>query len=101
MLVQGKLDIKKSRSLLILGGLTYPLYLIHSRAGKLIIDQYKQHVSEEMLVILIIFLMLAVSFLIHIYLERRLSTPLKSFLLKNASKFHIVGRGIQPTIGKE
>ena len=62
MLVQGKLDIKKSRSLLILGGLTYPLYLIHSRAGKLIIDQYKQHVSEEMLVILIIFLMLAVYF---------------------------------------
>jgi len=87
MLALGKLIIKKSNIMYILGGLTYPLYLIHSKAGKTIIDQYKPYLAEEILVILVIVIMLAASFLIHFYLERRFSTPLKSFLLKNASKF--------------
>ena len=33
LLVAGKLNFRKSSTLMILGGLTYPLYLIHNRAG--------------------------------------------------------------------
>lgn len=87
MLVRGKLNIKSSNLLVILGGLTYPLYLIHSKAGKIIIDHYKQYFAEEVLVVIVILLMLITSFLMHFYLERRLSTPLKLFLLNNVSKF--------------
>ncbi len=81
LLIQGKLNLKKSSSLITLGGITYPLYLIHSRVGKTVIDTYKGYLSEQLLVLLTILFMVLVSLIIHLYFERRISTPLKSFLL--------------------
>ena len=81
LLVLGKIKAQKNKLFLILGGMTYPLYLIHGVAGKAIIDKYKIHLNESILVLLTIIAMLTISFGIHYYFERKIATRLKKYLL--------------------
>ena len=85
LLCTGHLALQKRNVYLTLGALTYPLYLIHSKAGKTIIDHYSDQVPEQAMVILVILLMLFVSWLINVLVERPLATPLKNYLLRMVS----------------
>lgn len=87
-LVTGKITIKKRNSYLLLGGLTYPLYLIHNMAGKTIIDNQLKNIPEEIAVIITAILVLLFSLVIHLFIEKKLATPLKNNLLKIANKFN-------------
>jgi len=78
----GKIDLKNRNLFVTLGALTYPLYLVHSNAGKALIDYYSLFVSEEFVIVLVIFLMLIVAWVIHLLIEKPLSTPLKNYLLR-------------------
>ncbi|EIK46724.1 Lct55 [Cellvibrio sp. BR] len=53
----------------ILGGLTYPLYLLHNHAGKLLIDRLKPLLSESIAIFFTTLLMLALSYLIYRFIE--------------------------------
>ena len=86
LLILGKLNFNRRPSLIIMGGLTYPLYLIHSRVGKTLINYYEEYLPEEILVVLVILLMMLISLVIHLYFEKKLSTPLKLFLLTRLSR---------------
>jgi peptidoglycan/LPS O-acetylase OafA/YrhL len=81
ILVRGKIELSKRNFYLTLGGLTYPLYLIHNIAGKTIMDNYHGSLSKEVLVSITIVLMLLFSWLIYIGIEKRVATPMKSILL--------------------
>lgn len=81
LMIAGKLSIKGSTTILALGGMTYPLYLIHNRAGKAAIDSLMTELPETWAVALVMLLVLAISLVIHKYLEQRIATPLKQFLL--------------------
>ncbi len=81
LLARGRLNIPRSPTLLLLGALTYPIYLIHNRAGKALIDWGSQWVAEPVMVAAAIVAVLLVAYLIHRWIERPLATPLKQLLL--------------------
>ena len=80
-LSEGKLTLKANSLYTQLGALTYPLYLIHSLAGKLIIAKLSPYMPMELIVILVITLMIFVAYLIHKYVECKVASPLKRLLL--------------------
>lgn len=82
----GKLELKNSRILMYMGGMTYPVYLLHNRVGKLIIDSSAGYVNEAVAVFLTIVFILLLSLVIHVYLEGKVATPLKMVLLKMVNR---------------
>jgi peptidoglycan/LPS O-acetylase OafA/YrhL len=79
-LMTGKIQIQHNKIYFTLGALTYPLYLIHNAAGKAVIDYYKGDFPEWLLIIITISLALALSYLIHTYIEKKSAPTLKRFL---------------------
>lgn len=77
LLVKEKIKLTKRNLYLTLGGLTYPLYLIHNAAGTSIIDNTKRYLSEDIAVVITILIVLFVSYLMHIGIEKKLATPMK------------------------
>ena len=77
-----KVSLPYKRSIYILGGLTYPLYLLHNVFGKLIFDNLLGTVPPLLLILFVTIIVLALSYLIHVYLERMIADGLKSYLLK-------------------
>ena len=63
-----------------LGGMTYPLYLLHNRAGKELYDFFAGAIPSLALVFLIAMVMLLSSWFIHMYLERGIANRLKFYL---------------------
>jgi len=89
LLVTNKIRLLKRNLYLTLGGLTYPLYLIHNMAGKAIVDTYGGYLPREMTVIITVMMLLLVAWVIQAFFEKRLSTPLKSVLLKAIRSAHL------------
>lgn len=69
LLARHKLELKAHTIYPLLGGLTYPLYLIHNAAGKTIIDQLNHTMNEWMSISITIFGMLVLSFIIYRFIE--------------------------------
>ncbi len=80
-LVTSKYQLKENGVFLLLGSLTYPLYLIHNAAGKAIIDFYKSTIAEWFIVLVVTACCLLVSYLIHAQIERRTAPAIKHFFL--------------------
>lgn len=95
LLVMGRLEVRHRRSLLILGGLTYPMYLIHGRAGKAFIDEAQTLMPEYMAIILAVVLVAGISVLIHFLVERRYATPLKKALLTAIAKLERLPKSVR------
>lgn len=77
IIIKEKISIVKRKLYLILGGITYPLYLIHNMAGKAIIDNVLNNLPDWLAVSITIILMLILSFIIHTVFEKRMSNPIK------------------------
>jgi len=77
----GRINLSERKTIITLGALTYPLYLIHNMAGKAIIDYYSNFIPEQIMIIIVIAFILLISLVIHLGIERPLATPLKVFLL--------------------
>ncbi len=88
LLVTDRIKLAGKKFYLTLGGLTYPLYLIHNVAGKAIIDEYKDVVSEWVMVVCVTVLVIFLSYLVHVYIEKRISSPLKTGLLMLIKKWY-------------
>lgn len=68
------------RNWLVLGSLTYPLYLIHQAIGYLIFNRFYPAVNPHLLLWGTIAAMIAIAYLINVHIERRFSTPFKQQL---------------------
>ena len=90
LLVSEKLKLVKRKIYLYLGGITYPLYLIHNEVGKLMIDNTFSFLPDELSVILVITIMLICSLVIHVGFERKIANPMKVWLLSALKYFDIV-----------
>lgn len=66
----------------VLGGITYPLYLIHGRAGKIVIDGLANYMPMIWAVVLTACLMLVAAYVIYRYIETPLIKRFKSYLEK-------------------
>ncbi|WP_229848027.1 acyltransferase family protein [Streptomyces melanogenes] len=82
LVATGKLSWIQWRWLPYAGALTYPLYLLHEYIGWEIIGSLSPHVKPVPLVSGVIALMLALSWLVHRYVERPLGKRLKQGLQK-------------------
>lgn len=77
LLSLGFFNLARHRYFLLLGAVSYPLYLIHNRAGKAVIEELLQTMSPVLTVILVSAIAIVLSLLIHILFEKRMSTMLK------------------------
>ena len=85
LLVTNKICMRKNQFYLILGALTYPLYLIHSVAGHAIINGPLKFMSKGSAVLVTIVLMIFFAYLIHVLIERKIATKLKARLIGDPS----------------
>lgn len=81
LMVHGKINLKQRSIYLVMGGMTYPLYLIHGFAGRTIIDNFRYLYSDVFIVSMTTIFMLSFAWLIHIAFEQKVATPLKMFLM--------------------
>jgi len=79
-IIKGDISLSKRKLYLTLGGLTYPLYLIHNMAGKAIIDNKLGFLPEWLAILITITLMLIFSYLIHTQFEKKASSIIKNKL---------------------
>ncbi len=82
LISRNKINLKQNKTLILLGGMTYPLYLLHSLAGKLIFDHYVNLIAPLPLLFIITFFMMALSCLIDFGIEKRATKKLKYFLFQ-------------------
>ena len=69
----GRLTLRPNRQLVVAGAMTYPLYLIHNRAGKTIIDYFMPAVPEWMAVIVATIIVTVLAYGISQYIENPMS----------------------------
>jgi peptidoglycan/LPS O-acetylase OafA/YrhL len=67
--------------ILALGGMTYPLYLLHNRIGKTLFVAFHSRIGAIPLLLAISGAMLALAYSIHVFLERRIADRLKARLI--------------------
>lgn len=72
---------------LIIGGLTYPLYLLHNVAGKILMDSYLAYLGPVLSAIITLLLVLLLSFILYQYYEKQISSPIKRFLLEQIKRW--------------
>lgn len=65
----GRLKVNANRVLVVLGGVTFPLYLIHLVAGRRLMDSFNGLMNEYLLVALTVSLMILLSYIIYILVD--------------------------------
>jgi peptidoglycan/LPS O-acetylase OafA/YrhL len=83
---RNQIELKYRGSYIILGGMSYPLYLLHNVSGKRTFDYFVDCVSPLPLLILITLAVLGLSFVIHTRLEKIYSNRLKTYLFRKWSE---------------
>ncbi|WP_210513894.1 acyltransferase family protein [Hymenobacter terricola] len=71
-----KIDLSRFSWLAWLGALTYPLYLLHSDIGFIIFHRMQHFTNKYVLVGGTMVLMLVAAYLVHVFIEKRLSKAL-------------------------
>lgn len=77
-----KIKLNYSYFIFVLGGLTYPVYLLHNVCGKVYFDLFVNKIHPLYLLTIITIMVLLVSYIIHLYLERLVANKVKSYLLQ-------------------
>jgi peptidoglycan/LPS O-acetylase OafA/YrhL len=81
LLVTKRLRFSCGNKILVLGAITYPLYLIHNVIGKALLDIVHPYIGIELAIFSVVILMLLFSYIIYIYYDKRISMPLKANLI--------------------
>jgi len=81
-IITGHFCLSTKNYFIILGGLSYPFFLIHNVAGKSIIDNFKEIIPEWFLIICILFLFLVISYLVYYFIDNKISSLMKSKLIE-------------------
>lgn len=68
---------------LILGALTYPLYLIHQYIGYMLINLLAPYMNKYVVLVVVILTMYTSAYLIHKYIEKEYSRSFKRFLTES------------------
>lgn len=71
----------QSELVLYLGGLTYALYLLHQNIGYYLLDAFSQYLNWYMSLLVIIVVMLLISLIVHLWVEKKFSNYIKKRLL--------------------
>jgi len=75
-----KINFTYRKVIFVLGGMTYPLYLLHSAIGKRLFNHYRDDINPLLLLSLITVGMLFAAYLVHHYFEKAVINKLKQLL---------------------
>jgi peptidoglycan/LPS O-acetylase OafA/YrhL len=92
LIVTDHISLGNKKIYFTLGGLTYPLYLMHNIAGKTIIDNLKTIMPEWFMIVCVALLFLSLSYLVHVGIEKKISTPFKITLLSMLNNMPALSR---------
>lgn len=84
LIITGKTAYFNRSFFMVIGSLTYPLYLIHNVIGKNAFIHFSQSLNKYTLLILVLIFMLSISYLICRYVEPKFGKKMKAALLKLA-----------------
>lgn len=93
LLATRRLRVPASDKWLLLGALTYPLYLIHQNIGFIFFDRLYPAWNPTLIMLVTIALMLAAAYAAHRFVERPLAKPLRAVLEKF---FGVLPRALSP-----
>ncbi len=93
MVSLGKTTLLNRKGMLIIGAVTYPLYLIHQNIGYMIFNKLGESTNKYVLLLLVISLMILASYIIHRFVEQRISMPLRKLLNRAVSVFRPAAPG--------
>ncbi|PWS33759.1 acyltransferase family protein [Pedobacter paludis] len=79
----GKLQFLNRKNFVVLGAITYPLYLIHQNIGFIIINKINYSMNKYLLLISLTLGMLIVAYMMQKYIEKPFAKWLKKILSKN------------------
>ena len=82
LMVFNKLSWFRSAWAVKIGALTYPLYIIHQNIGYIIFTQLADVMNKYALLLIVMIVLLALSWLIHTRIEKKFGPKLKAFLEK-------------------
>ena len=68
------------RQWVLAGALTYPVYLLHQNLGYILFNTLYPELSPHLLLALALLLVLALAYLVHARIERRVARPLRGWL---------------------
>jgi peptidoglycan/LPS O-acetylase OafA/YrhL len=77
LIIRGKVNLHRYKWLSWLGSLTYPLYLLHHNLGFILFQRLGGKLDKYVLLIGIILFMLLLSYLLHVYVEKRFTPYLR------------------------
>lgn len=77
-----RFSLRPTPLLLALGGMTYPLYLLHNRIGKEVFDTLKGTFDALPLLFGIAAFVMTASLFVHLVIERRIADRLKAMLIR-------------------
>lgn len=78
-----RLNFLNVKSFLAIGGLTYPLYLIHQNVGYIVLNHLGPYINKWVLLVLLITFMLTFTYLINNKIEKPLGNYFKAKLREN------------------
>jgi peptidoglycan/LPS O-acetylase OafA/YrhL len=73
---------KNSKAVTILGGLTYPVYLLHQEIGAILFGVQKNLYSGNVALFVTLFFIISLAYILYRYPERPLQNILKESLIK-------------------
>ena len=76
----GRLNIKTSSTIVLLGGLSYPLYLTHHMFGRYVRDLLAPVLNAYLLLLGLTTLAIALAFFIYVVVDKRMAKSLRRFL---------------------
>jgi peptidoglycan/LPS O-acetylase OafA/YrhL len=77
---RGWLSWIRGRWLVVIGAMTYPLYLLHMNIGAVLLYHWQRHASPWLLVAFVTAMMIALAWLVHRYVERPIAPLMKRAL---------------------
>lgn len=92
LLSTGRVRLGYRRIYLVLGAMTYPLYLLHNVAGKLLFDHFRTEVPAFPLLLLITLIVMGTSYLINTWVEQRFANGLKFYLFALMKRIPLFAR---------
>jgi peptidoglycan/LPS O-acetylase OafA/YrhL len=93
MVSLGKTTLLNRKGMLIIGAVTYPLYLIHQNVGYMVFNKFGESTNKYILLLLTISLMILASYIIHRFVEQKISLPLRKLLNRAVSVFKHAASG--------
>jgi peptidoglycan/LPS O-acetylase OafA/YrhL len=94
LVASGKTSRFSRKGMLVVGGLTYPLYLIHENVGFMLFNVAAGWVNKYVLLLGITISMILAAYAINLFVERKMTRPFKNLLTSIVSAVALARRTV-------